>query len=79
MESPIKFVWTFYGMDAKGMADHHVIHLKEFCQNHQMECLDSGVETVNENAISAFLTIKEKDAIVAHPLLKPHEAFKLKA
>ena len=75
MEKKIKFIWKFYGIEAKGTAEHHVIHLKEYCENNNINDFESNIEPLDEGGTQAFLIIDEKDAISAHGFLKPHAAF----
>lgn len=78
MEKRIKFVWKFYGLEAKGTADHHVIHLKEYSVKNNFTNFDSGVEELEEGGFQAFLILNESQAIKAHEFLKPHAAFVVK-
>ena len=75
MEKRIKFIWKFYGVEAKGTAEHHVIHLKEYCENNKFNSCESNIEDLEEGGTQAFLIIDEKDAITAHAFLKPDAAF----
>ena len=74
MDKKIKFIWKFYGLEAKGTAEHHVIHLIEYCQNKQFQG-ESSVEPIEEGGFQAYLILEESNAIIAHPTLKPHAAF----
>lgn len=75
MEKRIKFIWKFYGLEAKGTAEHHVIHLTEYSQKCNFRLFETNIEILEEGGFQAFLTLEEPDAISAHAFLKPHEAF----
>ena len=69
------FIWKFYGLEALGTAEHHVIHLKEYCETHNFEKFESNIEDLEEGGTQAFLILDEKNAITAHGFLKPDAAF----
>ncbi len=75
MEKRVKFIWKFYGLEAKGTAEHHVIHLKEYCVKNSFENFESNIEDLEEGGTQAYLIIEEKNAITAHGFLKPDGAF----
>jgi len=77
MEQQVKFIWDFYGSESLGIAKHHVIHLKEYCQNNNLDNYQSDIEEL-EGGYQAYLILKEPDAITAHGFLKPMSAVVVK-
>ena len=69
-----KLVWNFSGEGALKTTEHHLIHLKEYCQRERVEVLEYGTE---KNAFSAFsFMIVDKDlATSLRVSLKPHQGF----
>lgn len=72
MSKKIKLIWDFFGEDAKPIAEHHVVHLKEFANNNQIPFYESTIEVINENQTTAFITVDEKNMIIVRDALKPH-------
>jgi hypothetical protein len=72
MGRKIKLIWDFFGDDAKPIAEHHVIHLKEFAENNNIPFFESQVESINENQNIAFITVDESNMITVRDALKPH-------
>ena len=72
MVKKIKLIWDFFGEEAKPIAEHHVIHLKEFAMNNSIEFHNSDVEEINENQFIAFLTVDQDNMITVRDALKPH-------
>ncbi len=75
MSRKIKVIWDFYGDKAEKTAEHHVIHLREFMEKHQLDLLDSGVASAADFHFMAYLTINEKDVITVRDAVKPQRAF----
>jgi len=67
----IKLIWDFRGVDAQKTAEHHLIHLEEFCTR---EALDSncGVESLAELHFIAYLVVEEQKMIPVRDALRPH-------
>lgn len=78
MSRKIKLVWDFYGGDAKGTAEHHVIHLKQFMDREGLTLLASAVEESIEIHYMATMTVNEEDVLKLRDALKPHRAFVVK-
>ena len=74
MEKKIKMIWDFFGPYAKGTADHHSIHLKEFAEKQDISFFENGVEQVSEMQSIAYLTVEEKDMITVRDALRPQRA-----
>lgn len=68
----LKLIWDFRGPDAKKIAEHHEIHLKEYFKfNGSKDCL-SGVETISESHSIAYVVVDEIDMKPIRDALKPH-------
>ena len=39
----VKLIWKFYGPDCVKTANHHLIHLKDFIEESNLELFGSGV------------------------------------
>ncbi|APD06935.1 hypothetical protein UJ101_01416 [Flavobacteriaceae bacterium UJ101] len=68
----IKLIWDFHGPDAKGIAEHHVIHLKEFAEKEHLEVLEFGEEMLSEKHFTAYMAVLEKDMLLVRDTLRPH-------
>lgn len=75
MNQKIKLIWDFHGSDAKGTAEHHVIHLKQFMAKENISFHDTDVHSTVEFHQMACITVDEKDVITLRDALKPHRAF----
>ena len=62
------------GGDAKGMAEHHAIHLKEYAQRESIQIHDVATEEVNDVYTLAYMIINESDMITVRDALRPHRA-----
>lgn len=68
----IKLIWDFRGPDAKKIAEHHQIHLKQYITlEHLTECF-TGTETINEVHTLAFMVVNESIMTSIRDNLKPH-------
>ncbi|MBU2913537.1 hypothetical protein [Reichenbachiella agariperforans] len=70
----VKMIWDMRGGDAKGMAEHHAIHLKEYAAKWNMTLHEAGTEVVNDAYIVAYMIIDESDMITVRDNLRPHRA-----
>ncbi|GAB1856287.1 hypothetical protein MHTCC0001_11220 [Flavobacteriaceae bacterium MHTCC 0001] len=75
----IKLIWDFRGPDAKNIAKHHSIHLKEYIKIEKLTDCFSGVEDINELHAIAFMIIYEDKMKFFRDALKPHRAVLHKA
>jgi hypothetical protein len=71
----IKVLWDFYGDKAEKTALHHEVHLREFMTKHNLELLNSGVNSAADFHFMAYITVHEKDVKTVRDALKPHRAF----
>ena len=70
----IKFIWDFRGPAAPKTAEHHEIHLREYCQMENLRDWETGLQAVSDNHVIAFLTISESHLKQIRDRLKPHRA-----
>ena len=68
----LKLIWDFRGPDAKKIAEHHEIHLKEYIQSENLNISITGVEELNSNYSIAFLVLDETNMKPIRDALKPH-------
>jgi len=74
MERQIKLIWDMHGQHAKGTAEHHAIHLKEFAERENIQTRDVGTEDFSEMHSIAFMVVEEKDMITVRDALRPQRA-----
>lgn len=60
------------GLHAKGMAEHHAIHLKEFVEREGIAADDVGTEDLSDLYSVAFMIVSEKDRGSIQTALRPH-------
>ena len=70
--STIKLIWDFRGPGAKGTAEHHIIHLKEFTERDGIENRGTGTTEHSDMFWSAWLCVAEADMLKVRDALKPH-------
>ncbi|UZO80425.1 hypothetical protein NBT05_15910 [Aquimarina sp. ERC-38] len=68
----IKMIWDFRGPTAKQIANHHVIHLKDYVQTHKLSNTLADFTEVNEMYTMAYLVVDESDMLITRNQLKPH-------
>ena len=68
----LKLIWDFYGADARKIAEHHEIHLKQYIQLEKLNILITGIEVLSNLHSIAFLVVDEKDMKPLRDALKPH-------
>ena len=72
MNRRIKLIWDFRGPEAREIAAHHVVHLKEFAHKENLSFHDAAAEPVSELYCMASITVDEKDMITYRDALRPH-------
>ncbi len=72
LNKQIKFIWDFRGPDAKSIAAHHCIHLKEYAEKEGLSQDLVNDEAINEYHHIAFLIVDEANMIQHRDALKPH-------
>jgi hypothetical protein len=68
----LKLIWDFRGATAKRVAEHHLIHLKEYIATQQLNISITGVEDLSDMHSLAFLVVDEPDMKPIRDALKPH-------
>ncbi|UXX79019.1 hypothetical protein N7E81_16820 [Reichenbachiella carrageenanivorans] len=74
MERKIKMIWDMHGQYAKGTAEHHAIHLKEFAERESIKTMGIGTEDMTDMHSIAYMIIEEKDMIAVRDALRPQRA-----
>ena len=72
MSQHIKLIWDMRGPDAKPMAEHHLIHIKEYTLRENLELIDSGVAELSSLHSLAYIVINEDNMIKVRDALNPH-------
>lgn len=67
----LKLIWDFYGPDAKKIAEHHEIHLKQYIAIEQLELKITGTEILSEEHAIAFMVVTEAQMKTVRDALKP--------
>ena len=70
-----KLIWNFNGQEALKTAEHHLIHLKEYCQRENVEALEYGTEKQNDFSALSFMIVDKDLAASLRVSLKPHQGF----
>ena len=68
----IKLIWDFRGMHAKGIAEHHKIHLDEFGIRENLENFKAETEGITEMYWTATLIVEESKAEIVEKALRPN-------
>ena len=72
MSRTLKLIWDFKGEDAKKIAEHHCVHLKEFTAIEQLHFFEISTSEINKMYTIAYIIVDEKDMITYRDALKPH-------
>lgn len=67
----LKLIWDFYGPDAKKIAEHHEVHLKQYIAIEQLELKITGTEILSEEHAIAFMVVTEAQMKTVRDALKP--------
>lgn len=70
----IKLLWDFRGPDAKQIAEHHTIHLKEFVAIENLDSFGIAITEMNPMLCSAYIIVSEDQMKTFRDSLKPHRA-----
>ena len=68
----LKLIWDFRGPDALKIAEHHVVHLKEYISMQKLELNITGFEQISELHAIAFMVVEESEMKPIRDALKPH-------
>ncbi|MGQ8870066.1 hypothetical protein [Myroides sp. TSA_177.3] len=72
MERLIKLIWDFRGPDAEKIADHHVIHLREFVAMEKLPLTLIDKQVLNDVHSIAYLVVNDEQMRTLRDVLKPH-------
>lgn len=72
MERLIKLIWDFRSPDAEKIADHHVIHLREFVAIEKLPLTIMDKQVINDVHSIAYLVVNDEQLIAVRDALKPH-------
>jgi len=68
----LKLIWDFRGPESQKIAEHHLIHLKEYVSITNVNVSLTGVEALTEMHHIAFLVVQESEMKPLRDALKPH-------
>lgn len=68
----LKLIWDFRGPESAKIAEHHLIHLKEYIEIEKLDVYLTGVETLNPMHSLAYLVVDESKMKSIRDALKPH-------
>ena len=68
----LKLIWDFRGPDAFKIAEHHVLHLKEYIAIQPTDMDITGFEQVSDMHSIAFMVVNENEMKPIRDALKPH-------
>jgi sensor histidine kinase regulating citrate/malate metabolism len=74
MNRKIRLIWDFRGPEAKQIAEHHAVHLREFSEKEQLPYVEAGVQQVSEMYSMAYIVVMEDKMITFRDALIPHRA-----
>lgn len=74
MSETIKLIWDFKGTTAQKIAEHHAIHLKEYCLINHTKYSLTGIEIINEMHCIAYMVVERNEMISVRDSLKPQRA-----
>jgi hypothetical protein len=72
MERLIKLIWDFRGPDAEKIADHHVIHLREFVAMEKLPLTVIDKQVLSDVHSIAYLVVNDEQMRTLRDVLKPH-------
>lgn len=72
MEERIKLIWDFRGPDSQKIAEHHVVHLKEYAEAEAVARPVFGTESLSEMHHTVFLVVNKAQMPMVRDALRPH-------
>ncbi|EHQ41864.1 hypothetical protein [Myroides odoratus] len=72
MERLIKLIWDFRGPDAEKIANHHVIHLREFVAMEKLPLTLIDKQVLSDVHSIAYLVVNDEQMRTLRDVLKPH-------
>ena len=71
----VKLVWNFSGEGSLKTAEHHLIHLKEYCEKEEVEVVNFGTELVNKFSAISYIIVSQSLVTELRENLKPNQGF----
>ena len=68
----LKLIWDFRGPVSQKIAEHHLVHLKEYIKANKLDVGITGVETLSDMHSIAFIVVPESEMKPIRDTLKPH-------
>ena len=56
-----KYIWDFFGRDAREIAAHKQVHLEEFAQNKNIPKWETGTFSDRENHCAVWISTDDKN------------------
>ena len=75
MSKKAQLIWNFNGQDGLKIAEHHLLHLKEFAQMESVPIIKSGVNETTPLSCEAYIIIEMKWVEKFRSKLKPNKGF----
>lgn len=72
MERQIKLIWDFKGPDGGKIAEHHVIHLREYVAIERLPITIIDTQVLNEAHTIAYMVVNDEQMRAVRDRLKPH-------
>ncbi len=72
MTDRIKLIWDFRGSNAKQIAEHHAIHLREYAAKENLKNFLIDTEEVSPNYSMAYFVVENHLMQSLRESLKPH-------
>jgi len=71
MSDRLKLIWDFRGPDAKHIAEHHAIHLREYVDAENLENTVCDIQELSDMRFIAFMEGPKDKMESVKPILKP--------
>jgi len=71
----VKLVWNFSGEGSLKTAEHHLIHLKQYCEKEEVEVVKFGTELVNKFSAISYIIVNQSLVMELRENLKPNQGF----
>ena len=75
MSKKAQLIWNFNGPDGLKIAEHHLIHLKEYAQMEAIPLLTSGINKISTLSFEAFVVVEMAWVEKLRSELKPNKGF----
>tara|TARA_B100001057_G_C22458538_1_gene797902 strand:+ start:454 stop:690 length:237 start_codon:yes stop_codon:yes gene_type:complete len=75
MSKKAQLIWNFNGKDALKIAEHHLMHLREFAQMEVVPLLKYGVNKTSHLSCEAYIIVEMEYVKKIRTQLKPNKGF----